>query len=82
TWAAGDTYLIYPGFRSSIRFERLIEGIQAYEKYTLLKKDAEDKRDKNTIKRLEEILNYIQWDLLPGDADEMVNKATKELNKF
>lgn len=81
-WAAGDTYLVYPGYRSSIRFERLIEGIQAYEKYRVLKTEAEDKRDKYALKRLEEILNYIQWDLLPGEADEMVNKATKEMNKL
>ena len=32
TWAAGDTYSIYPGPRSSIRFERLVEGIQDCEK--------------------------------------------------
>ncbi|MCC8153557.1 MAG: DUF4091 domain-containing protein, partial [Tannerellaceae bacterium] len=32
TWAAGDCFLVYPGNRSSIRFERLIEGIQDFEK--------------------------------------------------
>ena len=31
-WAAGDTYLVYPEGRSSIRFERLVEGIQDWEK--------------------------------------------------
>ena len=36
-WAAGDTYMIYPEGRSSIRFERLIEGIQSYEKIRILK---------------------------------------------
>jgi hypothetical protein len=36
TWSAGDTYFVYPG-GSSIRFERLIEGIQDYEKIRLLK---------------------------------------------
>jgi hypothetical protein len=36
TWSAGDTYLVYPG-GSSIRFERLVEGIQDYEKIRLLK---------------------------------------------
>ncbi|HUP13592.1 MAG TPA: glycoside hydrolase domain-containing protein, partial [Niastella sp.] len=36
TWSAGDTYLVYPG-GSSIRFERLIEGIQDYEKIRILK---------------------------------------------
>ena len=32
TWAAGDTYLVYPGNRTSLRFEHLIEGIQQFEK--------------------------------------------------
>jgi hypothetical protein len=36
TWPAGDTYLVYPGPRSSIRFERLREGIQDYEKIRIL----------------------------------------------
>ncbi|WP_202182941.1 DUF4091 domain-containing protein [Chitinophaga solisilvae] len=35
-WAAGDTYFVYPGPRSSIRFERLVEGIQDYEKMRIL----------------------------------------------
>lgn len=40
-WGAGDTYLIYPGGRSSIRFERLAEGIAAYEKMAILEDEAE-----------------------------------------
>lgn len=32
TWPSGDTFLVYPGNRTSIRFEHLIEGIQIYEK--------------------------------------------------
>lgn len=36
SWSAGDTYFVYPG-GSSIRFERLIEGIQDYEKINILK---------------------------------------------
>ena len=32
SWASGDTFLIYPGNRSSIRFQRLIDGIQYCEK--------------------------------------------------
>ena len=32
TWASGDTYLVYPGNRTSLRFEHLIDGIQAFEK--------------------------------------------------
>lgn len=36
-WPAGDTYLVYPEARSSIRFERLREGIQDYEKIRILR---------------------------------------------
>ncbi|EON79073.1 Neuraminidase NanP [Lunatimonas lonarensis] len=35
-WPAGDTYLMYPGAISSVRFERLREGIQDYEKIRIL----------------------------------------------
>jgi len=35
-WPAGDTYMIYPGPLSSVRFERLREGIQDYEKIRIL----------------------------------------------
>ncbi len=49
-WPAGDTFLVYPGPRSSIRFERLREGIQDYEKIrilrgTLLGTDLQDLED-------------------------------------
>ncbi|HHT22400.1 MAG TPA: DUF4091 domain-containing protein [Bacteroidales bacterium] len=37
SWAAGDTYQIYPGARTSIRFERLVEGIQQFEKIKILR---------------------------------------------
>ncbi|MDL2303186.1 DUF4091 domain-containing protein [Dysgonomonas sp. OttesenSCG-928-D17] len=38
TWPAGDTYIVYPEARSSIRYERLVEGIQDYEKIQIIKK--------------------------------------------
>ena len=37
SWGAGDTYLIYPGARTSMRFERMTEGIQQFEKIRILK---------------------------------------------
>jgi len=37
TWPAGDAYVVYPGGRSSIRFERLREGIQDTEKIRILR---------------------------------------------
>jgi len=38
-WPAGDTYMIYPGPLSSVRFERLREGIQDYEKIRILREE-------------------------------------------
>lgn len=42
-WASGDTFLVYPQCRSSVRFERLIDGIELFEKVRTLrvKYDAE-----------------------------------------
>jgi hypothetical protein len=36
-WGAGDTFLLYPGPRSSIRWELLRDGIEEYEKILLLR---------------------------------------------
>lgn len=39
-FAPGDTYFFYPGPRSSLRHERLLEGIQQYEKLRIVLDDA------------------------------------------
>jgi hypothetical protein len=38
-WPGGDAYLVYPDAHSSIRFERLREGIQDYEKIRILREE-------------------------------------------
>lgn len=52
TWAAGDTYSIYPGPRSSIRFERLVEGLQDCEKIYVLREELEAKVATGKLKKL------------------------------
>lgn len=52
TWAAGDTYSIYPGPRSSIRFERLVEGLQDCEKIYVLRKELKAKGATGKLKKL------------------------------
>ncbi len=37
TWPSGDCFLVYPGNRSSVRFERLRDGIEEFEKIRLLR---------------------------------------------
>jgi len=46
SWPAGDSYLVYPGGNSCIRFEKLREGIVDYEKIWILKALALKSSDK------------------------------------
>ncbi len=82
TWAAGDTYLIYPGARSSIRYERMIEGIQDYEKVQILSREYEQKGDRAAQKRLQAILSlFDEKTLEKTPAAEVVKKARSFVNR-
>lgn len=74
-WPAGDTYLVYPGFRSSVRFEKLIEGIQLVEKIRLLKKEY--KNNKRVLKRMENALESLEIKAL-----NVQNKAADDVDKI
>ena len=63
-WPAGDTYLVYPD-GSSIRFERLVEGIQAYEKIRLLRPSL----NLLQAKQLDEMLRYFAPNTYGEDKD-------------
>lgn len=83
TWPGGDTYLIYPGARTSMRFERLIAGIQAFEKVRILKEEFESKGNKRGLSKIESTLNLFDettMDSIP--ASEIVSKANKVINGF
>lgn len=41
-WPSGDCFLVYPGNRTSIRFERLRDGIEEYEKINILRARASE----------------------------------------
>ena len=83
-WAAGDTYILYPDARTSSRFERLIEGIQAYEKIRILRTETDKKgRSKNYGKQLDKILEaFDPLTLTETSATDVVKKAKQELNRF
>lgn len=79
TWAAGDTYLVYPGARTSIRFERLVSGIQDYEKIKILRKELKP----TALKRLDKILNTFDEMMLPTiSASTFVKKVKTEIDKY
>jgi len=71
TWPAGDTYFVYPGAKSSIRWEKLREGIQDYEKLRILREewqnsDSQDAKDKLT--ELYSILSQFEIDTLRAEG--------------
>lgn len=80
TWAAGDTYSIYPGPRSSIRFERLVEGLQDCEKIRILRSELRgsqlDRLNKTLAKFTPEGVSQTQQ-----SASEMVEELEKLLNR-
>ena len=83
TWAAGDTYMIYPEGRSSIRFERLIEGIQSYEKIRILKEEFEKKGNKSAINKIDKILKtFDEFSLKEIPAAIVVTNAKEAINKY
>ena len=83
TWAAGDTYSIYPGPRSSIRFERLVEGIQDCEKIRILREELTTKGAKGKLEKLNKTVAKITPEGLSEtqeSATQMVNEIHKLLN--
>ncbi len=60
TWPSGDTYFVYPGARSSIRFEKLREGIQDYEKLRILTEELRSENSEEAKARLQELQNMLK----------------------
>lgn len=82
TWAAGDTYLVYPGARTSLRFEHLIEGIQAYEKIKILKEECKHTQNKAKLKKIEKMLEFFDEQKLPETpAAVLIKRGNKILNQ-
>lgn len=81
TWPAGDTYQIYPGPRSSIRYERLREGIQDFEKIRILNSIAENHGQAEKMEELYGILEYIIMDeIQETPAGYWINQGKDVLN--
>ena len=82
-WAAGDTYFVYPGPRSSIRFERLVEGIQDYEKIRLLKEEFAKTNNTAALNKLDHLLQPFDIATLKTTpAADLLKNAQAALNEF
>ena len=81
-WPAGDTYIIYPFSASSIRWERLVQGIQQYEKYRILLAEAKANGDTSRIDALGKLLESIDIKKISTDSEKIVNGFRNTLNNM
>lgn len=83
TWPAGDTYQIYPGPRSSIRFERLREGIQDFEKIRILRALMQQQGHTAGLNRLATTLEPVTMaNVTEPSAAHWVNQGKQTLDEL
>jgi hypothetical protein len=83
TWPGGDCYQIYPGPRTSIRFEKLVEGVQDFEKIRILREQFKKEGDEKHLKELNDLLSiFTTKNLETIPAADMVMKGKSFLNRF
>jgi hypothetical protein len=79
-WPAGDTYIVYPDNRTSIRFETLREGIQDAEKIRILREDLLKNNRLDDLSRLNQIVAKFNITAKPENLESMLKEAKKALN--
>ena len=80
-WMSGDTYVVYPYNRSSIRFERMIDGIEVSEKIRTLRAAGVDMSGVDAVLakvREVEITDYNQpWMQIMEEANKALIEASR-----
>ena len=79
-FASGDTYFIYPYARSSIRFERLVDGIESYEKAKILMYDFTVSNRAERLEPLNEVLERMR-NTKPQDKEQPWNQILRDAIK-
>ena len=81
-FAPGDTYLIYPGPRSSVRYERFIEGVAMAEKVRILREEYAAKGNNAALDALnKQVETFAPAGIPTGQtAAGMVNALQQLLN--
>lgn len=81
SWPAGDTYMIYPHGRSSVRFEKLIEGIQSCEKIRILSEEFTKTNNVEKLDRLNTLLEKFNFNSqYTDDFPALIRQGQEELN--
>ncbi|WOD42649.1 DUF4091 domain-containing protein [Hwangdonia lutea] len=80
TWPAGDTYIVYPDNRSSIRFETLRDGIEDAEKIRILREDLQAKGMLDELDHLNNVVAQFNITTSPDNLEEVLTDAKNTLN--
>lgn len=74
TWPAGDCFVVYPGGRGSVRFSKLVEGIQDFEKVRILRAQWQKEGNEAKLAQLTEVLKHFTSDkiLEEGPAKALI----------
>ena len=84
-WPAGDTYMVYPNARSSIRFERLVEGIRDAEKIRMLRGELENEGTPEAREKLQGLNKLVATFNItkdPGNLPEMMASGKQMLEEL
>ena len=81
-WPAGDTYVVYPFSISSVRWERMVQGVQQFEKYKILLDEAKSSGNKSMQARLEKLLEKVDIKRIANESEKIVNGFRNGVNAF
>jgi len=82
TWPAGDTYIVYPNNRSSIRFETLREGIQDAEKIRILREDFTNRKMTKELELLNKTVAKFNITTKPTNLDSLLQEGKSSLTRL
>ncbi len=81
-WSSGDTYIVYPNALPSVRWARLKEGIQLFEKYHLLYAEAVSAGDRARVARLDSLRTRLDVTKAKTNAGEVVRAFRTALDEL
>lgn len=77
TWPAGDCFVVYPGGRGSVRFSKLVEGIQDFEKVRILRSRWQETGNEAKLGQLTGILKSFTSETVLAEGPAKALTAAK-----